>query len=103
MGKGPQAMSDKLVELGRLGQKSGAGWYAYTNGRSPKPDPAVADVIRQHAEARGIAQRTISRSEIVDRCLAVLINEGFKVLDEQIAQRPGDIDTIYINGYGYVL
>ncbi|HET6930014.1 MAG TPA: 3-hydroxyacyl-CoA dehydrogenase NAD-binding domain-containing protein [Candidatus Acidoferrum sp.] len=92
---------DRLCELGRYGQKTGAGWYKYDDQRRASPDPAVADLIRKWVEEAGIAQRQISAAEITDRCLYALVNEGARILEEGIALRASDIDIIYINGYGF--
>jgi len=95
-------IADKLVELGRFGQKTGAGYYRYeASSREPKPDPAVAEIINQEARRLGIARREIDDQEIVDRCVYPLINEAARILDAGIAQRPGDIDVVWVNGYGF--
>lgn len=94
-------MTDKLYEMGRLGQKTGAGWYRYDENRKATPDPEVESLIRETAQAAGIPQRTISREEILDRCLYVMINEGARILEEGYALRAADIDTIYLSGYGF--
>ena len=86
--------------MGRLGQKSGAGYYRYDpETRKRTPDPVVLDVIRKQADALGIPARTFSDEEILNRHLLALINEGIKILEEGIAQRPGDIDVVYVFGY----
>ncbi|MDH4055049.1 MAG: 3-hydroxyacyl-CoA dehydrogenase NAD-binding domain-containing protein [Gammaproteobacteria bacterium] len=92
---------DLLVEAGRLGQKSGAGFYTYDENRAPTPDPAVDKVILAAAKEFGIARRSISDEEIVDRLIASLVDEGRKILDEGIAQRSSDIDVVYVYGYGF--
>jgi 3-hydroxyacyl-CoA dehydrogenase len=92
---------DRLCELGRFGQKTGAGWYKYDENRRAIPDPAVTELVRQWAEEVGIRQRTISADEIVDRCLYALVNEGARILEEGYALRAVDIDIIYLNGYGF--
>jgi 3-hydroxyacyl-CoA dehydrogenase len=92
---------DKLCELGRYGQKSGAGWYKYDASRSATPDPAVDQLIRGWVAEAGIPQRQISAEEIADRCLYALVNEGARILEEGYALRASDIDIIYINGYGF--
>jgi len=94
-------IEDRLCELGRFGQKTGAGWYKYDENRKPSPDPQVADLIRQWTSESGIQQRQISVEEIVDRCICTLVNEGARLLEEGIALRAVDIDIIYLNGYGF--
>lgn len=97
-----KAIADRLVERDRLGQKTGAGFYRYDEGsRTPVPDPEVEDLILAHAAQRGIERRDITDQEIRDRLLGQLINEGARILDEGIAQRAGDIDVIYVYGYGF--
>jgi 3-hydroxyacyl-CoA dehydrogenase len=90
-----------LVEAGRLGQKTGRGWYRYGDDRKPQADPEVIDLIRQKAREAGIAQRTFTEQEIVERAVYALINEGARVLEAGLAARASDIDTIYVNGYGF--
>jgi 3-hydroxyacyl-CoA dehydrogenase len=92
---------DNLCEMGRYGQKTGAGWYKYDENRRAIPDPEVTALVRKWAAEAKIPQRQISREEIVDRCLYALVNEGARILEEGYALRAGDIDIIYINGYGF--
>jgi 3-hydroxyacyl-CoA dehydrogenase len=92
---------DRLCELGRYGQKTGAGWYQYDDQRRARPDPAVDDYVRKWVAEAGIAQRQISSQEILDRCLYALVNEGARILEEGYALRASDIDIIYLNGYGF--
>jgi 3-hydroxyacyl-CoA dehydrogenase len=92
---------DRLCEMGRYGQKTGAGWYTYDENRRAIPDPGVTALVKKWAAEAGIPQRRISREEIVDRCLFALVNEGARILEEGCALRAGDIDIIYINGYGF--
>ena len=92
---------DKIVEMGRHGQKTNAGVYKYEDGRTPIPDPIVKALIAECAKEAGIEQRDISDQEILERCLYPMINEGAKILEEGIAARPLDIDIIWINGYGF--
>jgi 3-hydroxyacyl-CoA dehydrogenase len=92
---------DRLCELGRYGQKTGAGWYKYDDQRRAAPDPAVGELIRKWVEEAGIAQRQVSAAEITDRCLYALVNEGARILEEGYALRASDIDIVYINGYGF--
>ena len=92
---------DGLCELGRYGQKTGAGWYKYDENRRAMLDPEVPLMVRKWAAQAGIPQREISAEEIVERCIYVMVNEGSRILEEGIALRPGDIDLIYLNGYGF--
>jgi 3-hydroxyacyl-CoA dehydrogenase len=92
---------DRLCELGRYGQKTGAGWYRYDDQRRATPDPVVADLVRKWVDEAGIVQRQISAREITDRCLYALANEGARILEEGYALRASDIDIIYLNGYGF--
>jgi len=92
---------DLLVEAGRLGQKSGSGFYAYDENRRPTPDPVVEEMILKAAEELGIERREICDDEIVDRLISALVDEGRKILEEGIAQRSSDIDVVYIYGYGF--
>ncbi|WP_374764211.1 3-hydroxyacyl-CoA dehydrogenase NAD-binding domain-containing protein [Yunchengibacter salinarum] len=93
---------DRLVEMGRKGQKTGAGLYNYPEGaRRGEPDPEVARLIEQTSADLGIERRRISDAEIVDRCILALVNEGLDILSEGIAQRASDIDVVYANGYGF--
>jgi 3-hydroxyacyl-CoA dehydrogenase len=92
---------DNLCELGRFGQKTGAGWYKYDDQRRASPDPAVDELIRKWVAEAGIPQRQISAEEIVDRCIYALVNEGARILEEGYALRASDIDIIYLNGYGF--
>jgi 3-hydroxyacyl-CoA dehydrogenase len=94
-------VEDNLCELGRFGQKTGAGWYQYDEQRRAMPDPVVDDLIRKWVTVAGIPQREISAAEIVDRCLYALVNEGARILEEGYALRASDIDIIYLNGYGF--
>ncbi len=94
-------VADELCERGRYGQKTGAGWYKYDENRKAIPDPEVDALIEQIAAAQGIARRTVTEEEIIERTQYALINEGAKILAEGIALRAVDIDIIYLNGYGY--
>jgi 3-hydroxyacyl-CoA dehydrogenase len=95
-------IADRLVEMGRLGQKTGKGWYRYEAGdRTPREDPEVEALIAQHRASIGIAPRAISDQEVVERCVYALVNEGARILEEGIALRAGDIDVVYLTGYGF--
>ena len=94
-------VADELCEMGRFGQKTGAGWYSYDDKRKPSPDPVVDDLIGRLTAGAGIARRTISDEEIIERTLYALVNEGARILEEKIALRPVDIDVIYLTGYGF--
>ena len=93
-------VEDRLCELGRYGQKTGAGWYKYDEQRQATADPIVDELVRKWVAEAGIVQRQISAAEIVDRCLYALVNEGARILEEGFALRASDIDVIYLNGYG---
>ncbi len=92
---------EKLYQMGRYGQKTGAGWYRYDENRKPIPDPEVNALIEKIARDAGIQRREISDQEIVERCIYVLINEGARILEEGYALRAADIDVIYVTGYGF--
>jgi 3-hydroxyacyl-CoA dehydrogenase len=92
---------DKLCELGRFGQKTGAGWYKYDEHRRAESDPVVPVLLREWTAKAGIPQRTISSEEIVDRCVYALVNEGARILEQGYALRATDIDIIYVYGYGF--
>jgi 3-hydroxyacyl-CoA dehydrogenase len=92
---------DRIVEMGRHGQKTGAGYYKYDENRKRMVDPEIEALIRAEAEALQIKQRPIPADEIVERSLLRLANEGAKILEEGIALRASDIDTMYLNGYGF--
>lgn len=95
-------MADVLVEAGRLGCKTGKGMYLYEPGsRAPIPDPVVATWVAREAEALGVERRPIGEQEIVERCIYALIVEGARILEEGIASRSGDIDVVWVNGYGF--
>ncbi|MEE2524969.1 3-hydroxyacyl-CoA dehydrogenase NAD-binding domain-containing protein [Hyphobacterium sp. HN65] len=95
-------LQDRLVEMGRKGQKTSAGIYKYeASSRAPIPDPEVDALIENIAQEQGVARRPVSADEIVERCMLALINEGARILEEGIAQRASDIDVVYVNGYGF--
>jgi 3-hydroxyacyl-CoA dehydrogenase len=101
--EGPQsAVPDRLFELGRYGQKTGAGWYRYEAGhRTPLADPLIDQIATEEAARRGIRRGPVADEEIVARTMTALANEGARVLDEGFAARPGDIDVIYAYGFGF--
>ncbi|HEV8291189.1 MAG TPA: 3-hydroxyacyl-CoA dehydrogenase NAD-binding domain-containing protein, partial [Tepidisphaeraceae bacterium] len=90
-------IADTLCEMGRYGQKTGAGWYRYEDGRTPIPEPVVDALVEKFRKQR----RTITAQEIVERTIGALIKEGAKILEEGLAMRAVDIDIIYITGYGF--
>jgi 3-hydroxyacyl-CoA dehydrogenase len=91
-----------ICEMGRFGQKTGAGYYRYETGsREAIPDPDIEKLIVKASNEAGIKRRKISEQEIVERLLYQLVNEGAKILEERIAQRASDIDVIYAFGYGF--
>ena len=95
-------VGDRLCEMERFGQKSGAGYYRYEAGnRAPLNDPLTEEVILKASKELGIARREIGDAEILARCLYPMINEGAKILEEGIALRASDLDIIWINGYGF--
>ena len=95
-------VADILVEQGRHGQKNGAGFYRYAPGaRNAIADPEVAAIIEKFRQARGFAPRTVADTEIIERCIYSLVNEGAHIVEEGIAQRSSDIDIVYLNGYGF--
>ncbi len=96
------AVADRLAEMGRFGQKTNAGFYKYEPGsRTPLADPEVLAIIEAVSKELGIERRPIGDDEIFERCLYSMINEGAKILEEGIALRASDIDTVWINGYGF--
>jgi 3-hydroxyacyl-CoA dehydrogenase len=95
-------IADHICELGRFGQKTGAGWYRYEPGdRTARPDPVVAEVILDYSKRQSLRRRAISDNEIVERCILALVNEGARILEEGIALRASDIDVVYLTGYGF--
>ncbi|HXO88892.1 MAG TPA: 3-hydroxyacyl-CoA dehydrogenase NAD-binding domain-containing protein [Candidatus Acidoferrales bacterium] len=94
-------VEDKLCERGRFGQKTASGWYKYDAERKASVDPEVIALVKKWNTESGIPQRQISAEEIVEREVYTLVNEGARILEEGYALRAGDIDTIYLNGYGF--
>jgi len=101
--EGPQSeVPDKLFELGRYGQKTGAGWYRYEAGsRNRVADPLIDELAAAAAARRGVKRRTITDDEILARTTTALANEGARVLEDGFALRAGDIDVIYCYGFGF--
>jgi len=97
-------VADRICELGRFGQKTGAGWYRYEAGkRDAIPDPEVEELIVHSSKELNVTRRTIADDEIVERCIFALVNEGAQILEEGIALRASDIDMVYLSGYGFPL
>ncbi len=95
-------LADHLCELGRFGQKTGAGWYRYEPGaRTPRPDPAMEEIVASWVRQAGTRRRDVPAEEIVDRTILALVNEGARILEDGIALRAGDIDVVYVDGYGF--
>jgi 3-hydroxyacyl-CoA dehydrogenase len=102
--EGPQsAVPDRLYAMGRYGQKTGAGWYKYDapGSRNRTPDPLVEEIAAEEAAKRGVTRRTVADEEIVARITTALANEGARVLQDGFATRAGDIDIIYVYGFGF--
>ena len=94
--------ADLLVEMGRKGQKTQAGYYDYAPGdRTPRPSPLVTEIIEKVSKEYGITRRKFSDEEIVERCFLALMNVGCDVLSEGVASRASDIDIVYLYGYGF--
>jgi 3-hydroxyacyl-CoA dehydrogenase len=95
-------VADALCELGRFGQKTGAGWYDYRPGdRTAYPSALVNDLIERHSKELGIERRSIGDEEIVERLVYAMVNEGAQILQEGIAAKASDIDVVYLTGYGF--
>ncbi|HZP48042.1 MAG TPA: 3-hydroxyacyl-CoA dehydrogenase NAD-binding domain-containing protein [Vicinamibacterales bacterium] len=102
--EGPQsAIPDRLYEMGRYGQKTGAGWYTYDapGSRNRTPDPLIEQLAEEEAKKRGIQRRPVADEEIVARITTALANEGARVLEDGFATRAGDIDVVYVYGFGF--
>jgi 3-hydroxyacyl-CoA dehydrogenase len=97
----PDGWLDRIVEQGRKGQKTGAGIYDYPDGRKPVPAASTDDLLSTYRQEKGLQPREISPEEASKRLTYSLVNEGAKILEEGIAQRAGDIDVIYVFGYGF--
>ncbi|MCZ6671956.1 MAG: 3-hydroxyacyl-CoA dehydrogenase NAD-binding domain-containing protein [Verrucomicrobia bacterium] len=97
-----ETLRDRLCEMDRRGQKTGAGYYNYDpETRAKTPEPKVEELILEFSEKMGKTRREISNEEILQRCIYPMINEGAKILEEGISQRPSDIDVVWVNGYGW--
>jgi 3-hydroxyacyl-CoA dehydrogenase len=95
-------IADMIVEAGRLGQKTGAGWFRYEKGdRTPHPDPELARMIREKTAELGIPQRSFSDEEILRRLLLASVNEACKILEEGKAYRASDIDVMWLGGFNF--
>ena len=95
-------ISDALCEQDRFGQKTSKGFYNYSEGsRAPNPAPENEAIYKEISSHNNIERREISDQEIIDRCILALVNEGARILEEGVAQRSGDMDIVYINGYGF--
>ncbi|MEV8673385.1 3-hydroxyacyl-CoA dehydrogenase NAD-binding domain-containing protein [Mesorhizobium ciceri] len=98
----PTPLLARVVALGRLGQKSGLGWYRYENGsREPLPDTEISELLAQRADEMGIARRAISKREIRARCLHAIVNEACRIMEEGLVERGSDIDVIWTSGFGF--
>jgi len=94
-------IADAIVAAGRLGQKTGKGYYKYDENRKRMPDPEVEKIILEVAEKMQVRRRKIEDQEILERLLLPMVNEGARILEEGIASRPVDIDVIFVNGFGW--
>lgn len=94
-------IEDRLCEMGRFGRKTGEGYYKYGEDERSASDPEVASLIRRWARAAGIVEREVSLTEIVERCIYALVNEGARILEQGFALRAADIDVVYVHGYGF--
>jgi 3-hydroxyacyl-CoA dehydrogenase len=95
-------IADKLVEMGRFGQKTGAGWYRYEKGdRTPHPDPEVAAIIKSVAAEMGVPQKSFTDTEILQRLLFSSVNEACRILEEGKAYRASDVDVMWLHGFGF--
>lgn len=96
-----ESLRDRLCEMDRRGQKNGRGFYDYGEDRSRTPSPVVEQLIRDYVQEKGGVAREHTQAGILDRLLQPMVEEGRKILAEGIAQRPGDIDVVWVNGYGW--
>jgi 3-hydroxyacyl-CoA dehydrogenase len=95
------SLPDELYELGRLGRKAGAGWYAYDDRGTATADPAVRALIDAASAKKGIVRRKFPEDEIVERALAAMVCRGARLLADGIAREPSDIDVVMTSGYGF--
>lgn len=95
------AIGDKMVHAGRLGRKTGAGWYSYSEGNEKQRDPVVAAMVLEEASGMGKSRRAFGADEIVSQLLLAMINEAADILHEGIAQSAQDIDLVTVFGYGF--
>ncbi|ESO94639.1 hypothetical protein LOTGIDRAFT_202473 [Lottia gigantea] len=97
------AIADKIFQAGRYGRKTGKGWYQYDKpgGRVAMVDPNVNNIILNHCKELGLTRRKISTQEVIERCMFAAINEGFRCLEDGIASKPEEIDTIWLHGFGF--
>jgi 3-hydroxyacyl-CoA dehydrogenase len=93
-------IADSLAEQGRFGQKTGKGFYLY-EGRSARPDPEVEKLIVDASVRLGVKRRNVSKEEIIERLIYPMVNEGARILEEGVATRSGDIDVVWLYGYGF--
>ena len=92
----------ELCDMGRLGQKTGKGWYVYGDGsRTPKRDPEIEEFIVTRSKRLGIERRVIARKEILERCLFSMVNEAARLLEKRVALRASDVDLVFVTGYGF--
>lgn len=96
-----ETLREQLCEMGRLGQKTGGGYYDYDQERNKTPSPLTEELVRQFVIKKGFTPRVVTDEEILERCLYPMINEGARILEEGKAQRASDIDVVWLNGYGW--
>jgi 3-hydroxyacyl-CoA dehydrogenase len=94
-------LESRMFHSGRLGRKSGAGWYRYDSAKHPSHDPDIDALARQWAAEENVPQRVITDEEIVERCVFSLINEGARIIEEGFVERVSDVDIVFVNGYGF--